>query len=132
MIVRVVVCGCLAVWQCAAVRGGVLCTAVRAAVCGIVWLCVAVRLIGCGNARSSVRAVVRTIVYGSALGSTWQRARQCAAVWQCGSVRQQFAWLVVYGSARGKLWQCYAAVRQCGSVQQFKRLCATAHAAVCV
>jgi hypothetical protein len=119
MLVCVVVCGCPAVWQRAAVCGSALCAAVRAAVCGIMWLCVAVRLIVCGNARSSVRAV-RTTLYGSALGSIWQ----CAVVCGCPAVRP------VCGSALGSVWhcawQCYAAVRQCGGVQ----LCAAVRAAV--
>ena len=80
MVVRVVVCGCPAVWQCVTVCGSALCAAVRAAVCGIMWLCVAVRLIVCGNAR----AAVCVTVYSSALGSIRQRAGQCTAVRQCG------------------------------------------------
>jgi hypothetical protein len=71
--------------------------------CGIMWLCVAVRLIVCGNARGSVRAV-RVVVYGSALASLWQCAIVCGcpAVRQCPAVR-----LVVYGNAHGSaVWLC--------------------------
>jgi hypothetical protein len=56
-------CGCPAVWQCAAVRAAV-----------------------CGSAHDCVRAV-RAIVCGSALGSVRQCAGQCVGFRQCGSVR---------------------------------------------
>jgi hypothetical protein len=85
------------VWQygsvrlCASVGGSAVCVEVCVAVCGSQCKpprqCVAVRPVVCGNARSSM-STLRTIVYGSALGSIWQRARQCATVRQCGSVRQ--------------------------------------------
>jgi hypothetical protein len=113
MVVRVVVCGCPAVWQRAAVCSSALCAAVRAAVCGIMWLCVAVRLIVCGNARGSVRAV-RAIVYGSTLGSIWQCAVVCGcrAVRQCAAVR-----LVVCGIAHGSAVRLCGSAAECGSVR---------------
>jgi hypothetical protein len=99
----------------------------------------------CGSARGSVRYCVA--VCGSAPGCVWQCARQCAriardGIWQCAwqymaaraavcscaAVRQCAAVrLVVYGSARGKLWQCRAPVRQCGSVRQ----CSAVFGSVC-
>ena len=126
MVVRVVVCVCPAVWQHAAVCGSVPCAAVRAAVCGIMWLCVAVRLIVCGNARGSVPAV-RAIAYGSVLGSIWQCAVVCGcpAVRQCAAVR-----LVVCGIAHGSAVRLCGSAAECGSVRQCERLCAAARAAV--
>jgi hypothetical protein len=65
--------------------------------------CAAVCTAVCGSAHDSVRAV-RTAMCGSALGSSvWQCTRQCAAVQQCGSVRQFAAERV---SALGCVLQC--------------------------
>jgi hypothetical protein len=69
-------------------------------------------------------------VCGSAPGSVWQCARQCVAVWNCGSVQQyaavwssvrQCAWLLVCDSARGGVRQC---VGLCVAVFGSKRWCA--------
>jgi hypothetical protein len=86
----------------------------------------------CGSAHSVVRTV-RAAACDKALGGEWHCARQCAAVWQCGSSaavcaqRMQCARqgvtvrLVVYSSAVVRVWQC-------GSVRQFVAV----HTAVCV
>jgi hypothetical protein len=111
-------CGSVRLSGSAAVRGFVRqcarqCAAVRAVVCGSVWMYVAVSPVVCGNVRGSVRAV-RAIVYGSVRGGVrlYGSAAMCSSalgsVWQCA-------------------WQCCAAVRQCGSVLQ----CAAVRAAVC-
>jgi hypothetical protein len=65
---------------------------------------------------------VHSAVCGSALGSVWQCARQCAAVRggaavcvKCGSVRQYCS-----------VWHCAAvcsSVRQCGSARAAVRQC---------
>jgi hypothetical protein len=68
----------MAGWQCAVVRQYV---AVRAAVCGNVWQCVAVCAAGWLR-------VVHAAVCISAVGSVEQFAWQCVAVRQCDSVRQ--------------------------------------------
>jgi hypothetical protein len=68
---------CNSMWQCGSVRQ-----------CDSVLQCsiAAVRAAVCGSAHGSMRTVC-AIVYGSVLGSVWQCARQCAAVWQCDSVQ---------------------------------------------
>jgi hypothetical protein len=75
--------------------------------------CEAVRAAVCSSAHGGMRAV-RAAVCDSALSSVWQCTWQCAAVQQCGSVRQ------VCGSARGCVRQC---IRQCAGVQQCAAVC---------
>jgi hypothetical protein len=78
------------------------CAAVRAVVCGSVWLCVAVRPVVCGNARGSVRAV-RLVV--CELCDNLLAVCSSAAV--CGS-----ALAAVCGSARNSVRQCVAVCLQ--------------------
>jgi hypothetical protein len=74
------------------------------------WICINRKNLcggaGNSNVHGSVRAV-RAAVFDSVLRSVWQRAQQCATVWQCGI----------------SLWQC-SSVRQCGSVWQCVWQCA--------
>jgi hypothetical protein len=135
--VRLVVYGSMrgSVWLSgsAAVRGCVrqcawLCAAVRAAVCGRVWLYVAVSTILSAHCAQSTqqRAAVHLVVC-SVCGSAAVRVWQCGSVRQCGSGWQR----AVYGSARSSV-QHSVAVRAavCGSALGNVRQCRSAYVAV--
>jgi hypothetical protein len=110
------------VWECVAVRKVLVCAqcAQCAWQCAAVWQCVPVRVAMCGSVRGSVRVWLYVAVCGSARGSVWQCAQQCAAVR-----------LVMCAQCA---WQC-AAVRQCaavcGSVRQCAWLCVAVRTVVC-
>jgi hypothetical protein len=109
-----------AVQQCAAVRE---CTAVWQ--CAAVRQCVAVRTEVCGSAHGSVWQCARQCAAESAHGSVWQCAQQCVAVRTvvCAQYARQYAavrLVVVYVIARGSVCLCGSTavclVRQCACV----------------